>query len=427
MSQTTGTIKPFVAILICINSIIGAGLFINPRPLTEFAGAYGFLVYLLGMIILFPLVLSIAELARLHPVAGGLYVYSKTYLGRWAGFISAWAYFVGKTTSVATLMHKFVQFFQLRIPGLETLPTLAIDFSLILFFAILNIIGVAIGGRIQYVFSLLKATPLLFTFMLGAQFFDPVSFQEIIDLRGVITALPIAIFALLGFEVICAIGNQIVDAKNNIKRVILTSFLIVATINTLFQATIFGCVGHTLAWAPEPLLALATQTLEAHLWIGQFVNGVVFASILGGFFSLMTSNCWNLHTLANNGHFPGKKLLTKINQNNVPWASLLAEVLLACTILLITADQVPLQNMSVFSQIISFFMAITAACYAVINKHTTRLPLFVPVLALFSCFLILGISLHRIISSGISFAFVAVFAFGCIAAAAKYVTATTQE
>ena len=79
MAKQATTIRPLVAVLICINSIIGAGLFINPRPLTQFAGPYGFLVYMLGALLLTPLVLSVAELAKLHPVAGGLYVYSKTH------------------------------------------------------------------------------------------------------------------------------------------------------------------------------------------------------------------------------------------------------------------------------------------------------------------------------------------------------------
>ena len=297
MIQST-KISPFVAILICLNSMIGAGLFINTKPLTQLAGSFGFLGYIIAAFIILPLIICIAELASLHPVAGGLYVYSKEHVGSMAGFLSSWAYFVGKTTSVSILTHKFVQFFQARIPILQNTSTLQIDFGLMFLLVALNCGGVSVGGRIQYVFTLLKAIPILFTFCAGFIYFDVNNLVDIFDLQGVLYTIPIAIFPLLGFEVICAIGNMIQDAKHNIKRVILTAFCLVALINISFQLTMFGIQGDALKLIDEPVLMVGLKALSSYPFLASAINGAVFASIIGACFSILTSNCWNLYTLA---------------------------------------------------------------------------------------------------------------------------------
>jgi len=427
MASSARGISPLVAVLICINSIIGAGLFINPQALTQITGPYGFLSYALGTLIMLPILLCLAELAKLHPVAGGLYVYSKAHIGPWAGFVSAWAYFLGKSVSAATLIHKVAQFFQARIDLLSGVPVVVLDIALISMFVALNISGVSIGGRIQYFFSALKATPILATFAAGFFFFDSRNFVEIATLQELCLSLPTAIFALVGFEVICAIGNQIQDAKNNIKRVIITSFLIVAAINITFQATIFGILGYDLAHAKEPILLLGMKAMATTPLIGSLLNGIVFASIMGGFFSILTSNCWNLFTLAQHGHLPGKRLLTRLTRNNVPWVSLCLEGLLASAILFITINQTPLQNMSVGAQMLSYLLAVIAAFCAVSQRAISSLPIAVPFAGLLSCFFVLGIAGYRIVTFGISLSFLLLFLGGCAAAFAQHAMKSRKQ
>jgi basic amino acid/polyamine antiporter, APA family len=407
------------AILICINSMIGAGLFINPKPLTQLAGPYGFLVYLLGAVILLPLILSVAELARMHPVAGGLYVYSREYLGPWAGFLAGWSYFLGKTTTLATLMHKFVIFFQARVPSLIDVPTLAIDFALIAAFALLNTMGVSIGGRVQYLFTAFKAIPLLFTFWVGTLYFNTQHFAQEISGYGLFATLPVALFALLGFEVICAIGNMLKDPAENIKKVILSSFLIVTVVNITFQLVIFGLLGMELVNINEPLLAIGYKACGAYPMLGAMINGAVFVSVLGAFYSLLTSNYWNLYTIAWYDHLPFKSVFMRLTKTNVPWAALGIQVVLACCLLTITADQIPLQNMSVCAQICCYLFTVVAAFVAAYKKPIRGLPVWIPALGILTCFFVMGIAIHRLIISGVSFAFIGIFIAGCFIALTK--------
>ncbi|MFA6263591.1 MAG: APC family permease [Candidatus Babeliales bacterium] len=417
--MTTRSITPTKAILICLNSMIGAGLFISVKPLSEIAGAFGFVSYIIAAIILLPLILCIAELASLHPVAGGLYVYSRTYLGFWAGFLSGWGYFVGKTVSATVLMHKFIEFFYVRIPAMQHMSLWLIDCMMLFFIVGINSAGVSIGGRIQYVFTALKAIPILFS--LGASFFlfDPTNFKDIADVTSILQTLPIAIFPLLGFEVICSITNMIQDADKNIRKIMLSAFAIVAVINTCFLLASLGILGTQFSHTNEPVLAIGFRAIGAYPLLAQLINGAVFASVIGACFSLLTSNCWNLQTIARYGHLPFGSLLTRVNRFNVPWVSFLVEAAIGCLILWITVEQIPLQNMAVFSQVISYLLSSLAVLCAVRAGIAKRISWWLPLLALASCVLILGICLQRIVVLGISIPFLLILGAGIVLALGK--------
>ncbi|MFA6526949.1 MAG: amino acid permease [Candidatus Babeliales bacterium] len=410
-------IKPSIGILLCINTMIGAGLFINPGPLTKLAGPLGFLGYALGALLFLPLILCIAELARLHPVSGGLYVYSKIYVGNWAGFLSGWAYFLGKTTSVAVLTHKVVGFLQTKSVFLNQYPILLIDYLFIAFLIALNIMGTRIGGRIQYLFTSMKAIPLIMAFVTGCYFFMPDFFVfGPADVYGVLLTLPIAVFPLMGFEVICSVGHLIEGSSNNIKRVILTAFCIVASIDILFQAVVYGVLGNSVQTIDYPMIAMINKLLPSIPMAAQLINAFVFVAILGACFSILTSNCWNLYTLAKHNHLPFASLLTKVTKSDVPWVSISIQGALACLILFITSEQTSLQAMSVFSQVIAFSLSALAAFFALQVAHDVRLNRIIPVLGMGASSYIMYLSFQKIVASGISFSFLAIFVAGTIAA-----------
>ncbi|MEI6791205.1 MAG: amino acid permease, partial [Myxococcaceae bacterium] len=150
------TLTPSSAILLALMTMIGGGLFVNPRQLAETLGSLSPLGYVVASLLMFPLILTIAELTRLQPVSGGLYVYSKQYVGSFAGFLSGWAYFLAKSTSAAFLIHTVNDFF------VGQKSHIVLDAALISFLILLHIIGVSINSKIKYLFALMKLTQLLF-------------------------------------------------------------------------------------------------------------------------------------------------------------------------------------------------------------------------------------------------------------------------
>ncbi len=415
-------ITPLIAMLICINSMIGSGLFLNPMALTQIAGPLGFMGYVFSSLIFIPIILSIATLAKLHPVAGGLYVYSRTYVGQGAGFLGGWSYFIGKTTTVMFIVHNIVKFFQSSSPFLAGFSTLTLDYMLIFFFILINILGVQVGGRIQYLFTMLKATPLIFTFAIGSLTFDA-SFYAINaqHVTSSLLAISTAAFGLLSFEIICSIGHLIENPEKNIKRVIIAAFLIVTSINIIFQLILFGAMGPVLANLNAPILTLGLKAFPHMPWIANIINGSVFAAMTAGFFSILTSNCWNLHTLATNNHLPFAGYLTRLSKTNVPWVSLMAEGFLGCLIITMSSNQIALVNMSVFAQTISLLLSIIAAYFAATTLVDKKLSRIIPLLGIASCGFIIVLSFMRILQSGVSFPFLSIFLIGGIAAIAKHI------
>lgn len=406
------------AVLFCLNILIGAGLFLNPKVLVGIAGPLCFVGYLIAAAILFPLILCLAELATFKPVSGGLYVYSKEYLNQSLGFLSAWSFFIAKTVSAIFILHSFTAFVQSHTPLLSGIPVLFLDYFVVSFIAFLNMVGVSVGGRAQYVFTAFKIIPLIFAFLCGFSLFDHTFFMlPISQPTSLLHIIPVSLYTLVGFEVICSIGGMVKDPEKNIKRAMLFSFGLIVAIGTLFTAVLYAMLGPVVAQSHEALLMLGVKMGLPVL--GRIINGIVFVSLVGGAFSMILSNCWNLYALAEDGHFPFKKFLTKINRFHVPWVSLIIEVLIAIFVITITTSQVPLQNMSIFALFICYILTALAAYKALLIEKRTSISKWVPLAAVFTCSVVVGQCLRNIYRFGVSFSFLFVFLLGCFFAAWK--------
>lgn len=415
--MTKRTLTLTAAILMALNTMIGGGIFVNPRQLAIAAGALSPLGYLVGALLMFPLILSIAELARLKPVSGGLYVYSKSYVAPFAGFLSGWAYFLSKSTSAAFLVHTVNTFFRNHFIELQSVPPFILDALLIGLLTSLHIFGVSIAGNLPYLFSVMKFTPLIFGLIAGFVLFDPINLSVIpadVSLSTISTVIPVCLYALIGFEVICSIGGFIENPSKNIRRTILSACAVISVVTVLFQLGMVAALGGALPLAPEPMFALASSFVGSHVWLAKLMNGLVFASISGGAFFMLGSNCWNLYTLAKDRTLPGANILTKQNKFGAPWVALVIQGLTALTMISITTQQLALQNMVVFSLFSCFLMT----CFAAVNagrKGLLSIPLFVPICAIGTCSYVISMCFLNIIKYGVSASFLSFFVAGVTA------------
>ncbi len=404
------------ALFININVIIGAGLFINPRPLTHLVHGYGFLLYLLAALLYLPIIISIAELASHHPTAGGLYTYSSKYLHPFLGFISAWGYFLGKTVSAGLIVHIFITYLQYSFPALSAMPTLLLDGILLGSLITLNLIGLRIGGFIQHIFVVMKFIPIIFVIITGCFYFAklPTIFTFVADVPSFLSAAPIAAFALMCFEVTCAITHLIDNPQKNARIAIIGSFLIVAVSAALFQLSMFLVAGKKLATAANPMGLYLTHFFSSQHLALYMLNSFVFIALLGSAFAILSSNAWNLFALAKNNHFPRSSLLTKITKTQVPWVALICQGLLSFLFLCISIHQTSLQYMSVFCQFCAYFLSTLAAYIAVKNYQSLHIVQWIPLLGILTSGSILILCLYQIAFIGLSLPFTIVFLTGII-------------
>src|SRR5690606_26352005 len=104
------------AIAIGLGSMIGAGAFAVWRPAIDAAGSWILVSLALAAVVAFCNATSSAQLAAVHPVAGGSYAYGNAELGAWWGYLAGWCFIIGKMASCAAMAMTFATY---AAPGYE--------------------------------------------------------------------------------------------------------------------------------------------------------------------------------------------------------------------------------------------------------------------------------------------------------------------
>ena len=109
----------WLAVVININVVIGAGIFVYSPVLAKHAGSLSMAGFATVALIVLPLVLVVAQVARLFPgVHGGIYIYSKRLISNNAGLVSGLSYFLAKSVSIGVLTTVFAPYLQQVVPVL---------------------------------------------------------------------------------------------------------------------------------------------------------------------------------------------------------------------------------------------------------------------------------------------------------------------
>src|SRR5262249_21152739 len=104
----------WMATAIVIGTVIGSGVFKKPHAVAKEVTEFG--IIMLGWVLVGFLAfigsLILAEIAIIHPRAGGNYVFLREGYGRWAGFLWGWVEFwIIRTGSIAALASVFTEAF----------------------------------------------------------------------------------------------------------------------------------------------------------------------------------------------------------------------------------------------------------------------------------------------------------------------------
>lgn len=396
------------AILININIMLGAGIFINTSSLAQRAGLLGAFMYLIVGILMLPLILSIVQLLKLHP-AGGFYTFAQKEMHPFIGFLSGWSYFTSKLASCMLMIHVSVTLIQSIFPILKAFHPFVLDFIIVCFFSVLNLLNIKSGSSIQKVFIGFKTFPILFVILSGVFVIQEQHFSSNHIVWEGLSSLPLVIYAIIGFEAACSMSSQIKDAKKNAPLAVLISFAIVLCIAMLYQAIFYGALGQMLRQCgghcdifPAFIRNIWGDTAFTHKLEG-IIHLAIASSTLGAAYGIIFSNSWNLHILAQNNHVWGSKLLTKFNKNLVPYACILIEGALCLVYLFVSQGVlVPLQQIGALGCIIAYTFSVCALFFAIKNKSLVSVSYALPLLGLMSCLILLSACLQSFFINGMS-------------------------
>lgn len=367
------------AVLMNINIMAGAGIFINIFDLTDKLGIFGGLLYALVGCFIFPLAFTFAQLVERFP-SGGFYAYGKQ-IHPFLGFLSGWTYFFGKLASVTVYMHVVTTFLQQLFPyTFGAIHPMIVSLSILAFYILLNCLNMRTGLIIQKIFVISKIVPLIGLIILGVYHFDInliSAYQFNGSYQNFIFMLPLVLYCFSGFEAACAVSRNIENPSKNTPKAIFYSFFAVMLTYVVFQ-TLIGIM------LKPNIFNLSSysdsyQYLMSLIPIGEFLQSKLITAIslliglssMGAAYGVLFSNSWNLYTLAEHKHTIASNQLTTFNKYSIPYMTVLTEGLICALYLWITGgNKIPLQQLSTLGGTITYTISTIAFLYTTQKSKT---------------------------------------------------------
>jgi basic amino acid/polyamine antiporter, APA family len=376
----------FTAITIVIGSMIGSGVFKKAATMSSELGAPGIMlaVWLAAGLITLVGALTNAEIASVLPRAGGQYVYFREMYGSFIGYMYGWSIFsVIQTGSIAAIAYVFSSYLEYFFPAphfsayweswgfsipiagvsvldLYPLKDIGLKFMtiiLIMFLSVVNYFGVAFGGIVQNIFTVLKNLAIAFIIILAFTIgsgsvhnFSPFvnhAFQHPSGslIAAIVLALSGAFWAYDGWNNITYLGSEVKNPQKNIPKAMMIAVGFVIIVYLLINAAyVYIIPAETLA--KSNFVAADVMKAVVGNWGGAFVSIAVMVSTFGTTNGTILASARVYYAMAKDGLF-FRKLEDVHQKYRTPGASIIIQGMWASLIAMTgTFDQ--LTDMLIF-------------------------------------------------------------------------------
>ncbi len=272
------------AVVIGLGAMIGAGVFVAIGPAARAAGG-GLMIGLgIAVAVAYCNATSSAQLAALHPRAGGTYVYGRERLGAFWGYLAGWGFVVGKTASCAAMALTFGAY--VLEPWRRPLAVAAV-----VALTSLNYQGVhktAWLTRIIVAVVLATLAVVVAGTMLGGQAstgnLGPVAGTA--GWRGILESAGLLFFAFAGYARLATLGEEVVDPARTIPRAVPLALAIALVVYAAVAGSALMAAGpDALARSTAPLATAVGA--GSHDWLVPVVRVGGTVAALGVLLSLI--------------------------------------------------------------------------------------------------------------------------------------------
>ena len=323
------------ATALVIGSIIGTGVFTMPAVM---AGAGTSSLITLGVISIGALLLGVlfGQLTKRVPnTEGGLYAYARHEFGDFAGYLTAWCYWITAWAGNAAIVSSWVLYveslFGINNPSGWTNWGIALTGLWIP--AAINLAGVRQMAWFQNVTVVLKFLPLLLVGTVGWFFVTSANFGpfnasggSLYDAIGL--AAGVALFSFIGVETASIAAGRVRDPRRNVMRASVIGTAAAALLYVAVTAVVMGLVPHDqLVEDGAPFVAAFQSMFGSAAWLGKLV---ALTAVISGIGAL---NGWTLITAempraaAKDGLFLHH--FTKENRAGAPWFGIVVSTIVA--------------------------------------------------------------------------------------------------
>ena len=325
-----------LSIAIGLASMLGAGVFVvfhEAAAITSGVdGRWGLLIAIgvAGLVAVLNAA-SVYQLARVISRAGGVYAYSRVYVGPTASFIAGFSFVFGKIASIAAIGLVF---------GVYVWPeqrVLASCLSIASLTAI-NLLGINRTARVALVLSVVTVGFLVVTLVWGfAHGVDGAPATDVLAVlpatqslttNPILSAASVLFFAFAGYARVATLGDEVHEPRRNIPRAIAISLSAVLVIYFALAVMFQKTLGDALKVAPAPFVTFWQNSTTASGLSASTVQTIVLifaaAASLGSMLALLAGVSRTAATMAEDHELPA--WFSARNRHGAPW---LAEVVVA--------------------------------------------------------------------------------------------------
>jgi APA family basic amino acid/polyamine antiporter len=306
------------ATALVIGSIIGTGVFTMPAVM---AGAGTMSLLTLGIIAICAVLLGtmFGQLTKRVPnTDGGLYAYARHEFGDFAGYLTAWCYWITCWAGNAAIVSSWVLYVEslLGITNPSAWTNVAIAMTGLWIPAVINLAGVRRMAWFQNVTVVLKFLPLALVgvfgwFFIHASNFGPFNASGGSFYSGISIAAGVALFSFIGVECASIAGGRVKNPRRNVGRASVIGTALSAVLYLTVTGAVMGLVSHASLIGNGAPFVDAFQSMFGKAWIvGKIVALVAVISGIGAL------NGWTMVTAempwaaAKDGLFPRQFLKT---------------------------------------------------------------------------------------------------------------------
>ncbi|SFR02414.1 amino acid/polyamine/organocation transporter, APC superfamily [Lentzea waywayandensis] len=358
------------ATALVVGSVIGTGVFGLPSALAAF-GPISLVAFVLVTIGALALALTFGALSKRISGSGGPYVYARDAFGDFAGFLTAWCYWITAWAGNAAIVVALVGYVEVFVnTDHQVVWSIAIALAGLWIPALVNLSGLRNMAVTQILSVVLKFVPLLFMATVGLIFVKSANFGPFnasgTSVWGAISAAgAIALFSYIGIETASVAAGRVRDPERNVSRATVFGTIGCAVVYILGTLTVFGTVPNAALRDTKAPFTDAANAIFGGQWAGQTI---AVAAVVSGLGCLIG---WTLiigempMAAAKDNLFPKAFLRTR---RDIPSFGIISSTVLASALVIVSYtnfEQVftTLVLLSVFTAVVPYLFSAAAQLY----------------------------------------------------------------
>jgi APA family basic amino acid/polyamine antiporter len=386
-----------------VGIIVGASIFVQPSEVTRLAPNRSgvMLAWLVSGVLTLCAALVCAELARIFPDTGGVYVFLKHIYSPALGFLWGWTMFfvmhAGILAAIAVVLARYVGY----LFGFGNIGVRLLAMAAVLLVSFIQFLGVKPGSAVQVVLTTAKICAaallctLIFTLGKAAHHDLIVSADQPVHLASFGLAVAAGLFAFGGWHMVSYSAGETRNPEQTIPRALIFGVLIVTACYTLLNAAYLFVM---------PLGSVATSTRVAADAMervlgpvgGKAITVVIIVSALGSLNGIALAGPRVYYAMAQDG-LAFRWMAALHPKRQTPYFAIVAQAVWSCVLAATNSYR------ALFSRVIYtewLFFALLAAGIFVLHRRGQYKPKFLalgyPLLPVVSLVTSAGIAVNQI-------------------------------